>query len=196
MSDLPSIDRIAELQQLVADFSKVNRVVALADTGRLENDVEHSYGLAVTAWYLRGRIAPHLDIGKILRYALAHDIVEVYAGDTFIFDEAGTATKIEREREALARLKEEWQDFSELTDYTEHYMNKMDEEARFVYAVDKILPVLMVELGNPVAFWNKKNITLEMEHKNKVTIKQSEIIAPYYAKLIEWLEDRGNIPRD
>ena len=48
--DYPSIDRLAELQQLIADFAKVKRMPHLADNGMEENDVEHSFGLALTCW--------------------------------------------------------------------------------------------------------------------------------------------------
>ncbi len=58
MSNRPTIDRIAELQQLIADFAKVRRVPELADNGYNENDVEHSYGLAMTCWYLHPFLVP------------------------------------------------------------------------------------------------------------------------------------------
>ena len=85
--DYPSLNRLAELQQLIADFAKVKRVPHLADNGQPENDMEHSYGLALTCWYLQPKIAPELSLSEILQYALAHDIVELHAGDTFIFDD-------------------------------------------------------------------------------------------------------------
>jgi 5'-deoxynucleotidase YfbR-like HD superfamily hydrolase len=58
----PSMARIAELQQFIADFAKVERVPQLADTGRPENDVEHSFGLALTCWFLAPKIAPELSL--------------------------------------------------------------------------------------------------------------------------------------
>jgi 5'-deoxynucleotidase YfbR-like HD superfamily hydrolase len=86
MSDSPSMDRLAELQQLIADFSKIQRIPPMGNSGRPENDVEHSFGLALTCWYLQPKVAPDLDLLKILQYALSHDIVELHAGDTFVFD--------------------------------------------------------------------------------------------------------------
>lgn len=192
--DYPSLDRIAELQQLIADFAKVKRMPHLADNGTPENDVEHSFGLALTCWYLHPKIAPDLNLAEILKYALAHDIVELHAGDTFIFDEENWAKKEARETAALERIRNDWQDFSEMGDYAEGYMKKETEEAKFVKAVDKLLPVIMVELGEKSAFWNKHNITLEMERQNKVTIHVSERMKPYHELLIRWLAERGNIP--
>lgn len=192
----PSIDRIAQLQQLIADFAKVKRVPHLADNGVEENDVEHSFGLALTCWFLHDKIAPELNLQKIFQYALAHDIVEIHAGDTFVFDSEAVRTKEAREHDALAQIKTEWPDFQGLTDGAEAYMKKIDEEARFVKAVDKLLPVLMIELGEKEIFWKKHKLTLEHERENKKTILVSDAIAPYYEKLIDWLDGRNNIPKN
>jgi putative hydrolase of HD superfamily len=193
MTDYPSMDRLADLQQMIADFAKVKRVPHLADNGIPENDVEHSFGLALTCWYLHPKIAPDLDLSKVLQYALAHDIVELHAGDTFVFDTERAASKDAREREAAEQIRKDWPDFLPLVEYTEGYMNKVDAEARFVKAVDKLLPVIMVELGEKNEYWKRHGITLSMERDNKVTIRVSDSVAPYYEMLIEWLDERGNM---
>jgi putative hydrolase of HD superfamily len=195
MTDYPSMDRLAELQQLIADFAKIRRAVPLADAHDGENDVEHSYGLAMTCWYLHDKIAPELDLSKILRYALSHDIVELHAGDTYPWDEAAVATKYEREKAAMRQIEKDWHDFPMIVEFAEGYADKVDEEARFAYAVDKLLPIFMIELGDAKAIWNEKQLNLEMERENKVTILKSEIVAPYYEKLLEWLDERGNISK-
>lgn len=189
------MDRLAELQQLIADFAKVKRAVPLADTNDAENDVEHSYGLAMTCWYLHDKVAPELDLGKILRYALAHDIVEIHAGDTYAFDAEAVATKYRREKAAIRQIEKDWHDFPMIVEFTEGYADKVDEEAKFTYAVDKLLPILMIELADAKAIWKKKQLTLLMEKENKVTILKSDIMSPYYEKLVTWLDERGNIPK-
>jgi putative hydrolase of HD superfamily len=69
-----------------------------------ENDTEHSYNLAMTAWYLAAYF-PELDKNKLIRYALVHDLVEIHAGDTFAFGDAKhIASKSEREAAALNQL--------------------------------------------------------------------------------------------
>lgn len=195
MKEYPSLDRLAELQQFIADFAKVKRVPHLADNGVPENDVEHSFGLAVTCWYLHPKIAPQLDLSAILQIALAHDIVEIHAGDTFVFDKEGAKTKSNRERLAAKKIAQDWPDFPELAMRTVDYMDKSSEEAKFVKAVDKLLPVLMIELEEGKAFWERHSLTLEMEKQNKVTIKVSSFVEPYYELLIAWLDQRNNIPK-
>jgi len=193
--DYPSMDRLAELQQMIADFAKVKRAVPLANTNDAENDVEHSYGLAITCWFLHDKIAPELDLGKILRYALAHDIVELHAGDTYPWDVEAVATKYNREKTALRQIETDWADFTQLIEFSEGYADKIDEEAKFTYAVDKLLPVMMIELADSKKIWGNKKLSLAMERDNKVTILKSDIVAPYYDKLLDWLDRRNNIPK-
>jgi putative hydrolase of HD superfamily len=183
------MDRIAELQQFIADFAGILRVPHLADSGRPENDVEHSFGLALTCWFLAPKIAPELDLGQILRYALAHDTVEIHAGDTFTFGPKELLdSKSDREEAAIEQIAKDWPDFPELADYAKGYKDKRDEEAKFVYAVDKLLPVLMIELGEREAFWNRHKITLEMEAAEKEhKVQASSYVAPYYQELVNWL---------
>ena len=191
----PSMNRIAELQQLIADFGKVKRAIPFADTNEAESDVEHSFGLALTCWYLHPHIAPDLDIGVILEYALAHDIVELHAGDTYVFDTEKMKSKDQRERDAIIRIRNDWPDFTKMSDRAEEYMNRDNEEATFVKAVDKLLPIIMIELDTPKTWWNEHNVTLEIEKVNKRSIEVSDYMKPYYDKLIEWLDERNNIPK-
>jgi 5'-deoxynucleotidase YfbR-like HD superfamily hydrolase len=186
----PTVQRIAELQQFIADFGRIERVPQLADLGRAENDIEHTFGLALTCWFLAPKIAPHLNLEKIFRYALAHDTVEIYAGDTFSFGEQHMIdSKSERENEALKKLAKDWPDFTEMVKAAANYKNHSDQEAKFVYAVDKMLPVLMVNLGEKDKFWNRHKITREMQAAEKQKMLVSDMVAPYYDRLMEWTSD-------
>ncbi|MES2630370.1 MAG: HD domain-containing protein [Patescibacteria group bacterium] len=192
--DYPSLDRIAALQQLIANFGSVERALNLPGTKRRENDNDHSFGLALTCWYLQPMIAPNLNLLEIFKYSLTHDLVELHAGDTFAFDKAGMEGKMDRERVAVDLLRKEWIDFIELSDYAEGYMNRESDEAKFVKAVDKLLPPIMIELSGK-SEWGRLGITLEAERENKKSLYVSEYLKPYYDLLLEWLDSRGNIPK-
>jgi putative hydrolase of HD superfamily len=192
--DYPSLDRIAALQQLIADFGRVERALNLPGSKRRENDNDHSFGLALTCWYLQPKIAPGLNLLEVFKYALTHDLVELHAGDTFAFDKAGMERKTDREKAAVDQLHEEWADFSELPQYAEGYMNREAEEAKFVKAIDKLLPPIMIELSGE-SEWNRLGITLEAERENKKSLHVSEHLSPYYDLLLEWLDSRENIPK-
>lgn len=184
------MQRIAELQQVIADFSKITRAIDIADAGRRENDVEHSFGLALTCWFLVPKMAPHLNMEKVLKYALAHDIVELHAGDTYILDKERVETKSEREDEAIEQIAADWPDFIELAEAAKKYKDRADPEATFVYVVDKILPAIMVNLGEKEAYWHKHKFTREMheaENGSKMTISpEGELLMKM---LNDWLTD-------
>ncbi|HEY1064080.1 MAG TPA: HD domain-containing protein [Candidatus Saccharimonadales bacterium] len=195
MADVnPSMDRLAELQQMIAEFASVQRMINIADKGRLENDVEHSFGLALTCWFMHPQIAPHLDLGKILQYALAHDIIELHAGDTFAFDTEAVKTKEAREAASLEQIKADWPDFPGLTDYAQGYADKRDAEAKFVYTIDKLLPSIMIKLsGKSEEFWHDHKITREAhEAEKRSKMRHSPEAADYLEALNEWLAKPDN----
>lgn len=187
------MDRLAELQQLIADLANIQRVPLLPKTDRPESDVEHSFGLALTCWYLVPHIAPHLDISKVLRYALSHDIVELHSGDTFVFDAEKVKTKPAREAAALDTLRVEWEDFPELTEYIAGYAGKREPEARFVYAIDKMLPPILTKLQADQSFFKVHKITKEMHETEKSTkMNVSDEARPYIEILNEWMANPDN----
>jgi putative hydrolases of HD superfamily len=144
--------------------------------------------LALTSWFLATHIAPELDHQKILKYALAHDLVELHAGDTFTFgDKDKIESKSNREDTAIKLLVKDWPDFPELAEYASGYKNKIDEEAKFVFSVDKMLPVIMVNLGEKDDFWNRHKITVEMMKLEKVKLKESRYLEPYFARFVDWM---------
>ncbi len=177
------ITRINSFVELLHTFQKVERIINVPGSDRWENDVEHSYLLAMTAWYLIDALGMTLDIGKTLRYALAHDLVEVYAGDTYAYtkNEALKASKHERERKAQMRIEKEFPEFPTLHDAIGAYEEKQDEEARFIYALDKLIPVITVFLQNGRT-WKEADVAWDevMDHK------RSRIgDAPYIRDLFE-----------
>jgi len=162
------ITALLDFTRLTNEYALIERVMHLPQRDALENDLEHAGQLALVSWFLANRHSPHLLQEKILKYSLAHDLVEVYAGDVYIFD---TDTKKhkekeERERTALATLQKRFPHFPELHEYIHGYMEKTEEEAVFVSKVDKLIPVLNNFLTNGRT-WKEKNITLEMIIENK-----------------------------
>ena len=69
-----------------------------------ENDAEHSWHLALMAVLLKEYSNEEVDLAKVVPMVLIHDLVEIDAGDTYAYDEAGAATKRERETKAADRI--------------------------------------------------------------------------------------------
>jgi len=179
----PNAERTISFMELLHAFQQIERVAHTPKKDRKENDVEHSYLLAMLAWYIADSLALPLDKDKILKYALAHDLVEVYAGDTYAFtdDENEMNSKPQREHEAQVRIKKEFPEFGDLHATIEKYETKADKESRFVYAVDKLAPVITnyIQDGHT---WKVVDLPFERAVSNKRRRIGDE---PYVRELLE-----------
>jgi 5'-deoxynucleotidase YfbR-like HD superfamily hydrolase len=186
----PRLNRIVDLQKFFIAFRDIERVIHLKSVRghEKENDIEHSYTLAMTGWFI-AQSFPDLDRNKIIIYALVHDIVEVYAGDTFAFAEKKEIDKKKiREADALQRIKKEWQDFPEMVDTIEQYETMSDDESRFVYALDKIMPTLLNIISDGHT-WRTENISLHQPHRiKKDKVIASPEISQYYDEIYALLK--------
>lgn len=143
----PRLDRMIHFSSLILKLQDVIRAFYLP-RGDKENDVEHSYHLAMMAWYLNDSCDLKLDTDRLLKYALLHDLVEAYVGDVSAFDSKGRIGKLERESNALKRFAKEFPEIQEMAPYIAGYMRHDDPESKFVYALDKLLPMIMIYLDN------------------------------------------------
>lgn len=140
------------LQALLVNFAQVNRNHNIAGTERRENDAEHTLSVAYLAWYmLEACSETSLDTVKVLKYALVHDIVEVYAGDVNSFaPESARAQKELDEAKAQQQLNEEFASFTGFTEALNDYQARDDdnEEVLFVWSADKVQALIMDELDD------------------------------------------------
>ncbi len=86
-------------------LKKIGRQSYLKDGSRKENDAEHSWHLAMMALLMNEYANEKIDVLRVISMVLIHDIVELDAGDTYAYDEAGNATKRERELAAAEDRK-------------------------------------------------------------------------------------------
>ena len=98
------LSQIVEFCKLIDKEKFVQRRTYLSDGERLENDAEHAWHMAVMALLLSEYANEKLDVLKVVSMLLVHDLVEIYAGDTFAYDEEGKKTQREREAAAAERL--------------------------------------------------------------------------------------------
>lgn len=170
MNHQQTTKRLLQLQELLYQFLCIERMIHMPDstgTDRRETDTEHSYHLAILAWYLTGAY-PHLDKNKVIRYALVHDIVEVHAGDVMAIGRTKQEqdAKELKEKEALVKLKKDWPDFTDLTGTIEEYEEQNSPEAVFVKALDKLTPLLH-NLHSNGKTWKKYDMKRQVVVANK-----------------------------
>lgn len=128
-------------------FKAVERLIWYKGVDRRECDGEHTFQLAIMAWFVNERCELGLNTHRLMEYALVHDLVETYANDTPAFVNNGNGPevpcrkeKLEREQHSEQRIQREWQEtFPTLVQRITEYNAQADEESRFVYALDKLL---------------------------------------------------------
>lgn len=129
----------------IDQMTSVLRRTLLLDKSRRENDAEHSWHIAVMAMLFSEYAAEPVNIGRVVQMCVVHDLVEVFAGDTFAYDAAGNADKEEREKAAadqlFAMLPEEqgrmirslWEEFDAMETADAKYAACMDRLQPFFH---------------------------------------------------------------
>ena len=188
------LDSLIKFTQFTVDFRNVKRVMRIPGTDDWENDAEHSFQLALVAWYLINADGLDLDLPKVLQFCLAHDLVETIAGDTSIFaSEEVLAGKQGREHRAALAIEELYPNFPALHGAIREYEARESREARFVYALDKLLPEINNYLDNG-RLWHEKGLFVEdVERRKTPKIAVSPEILPYHKELMSLLRQTKGI---
>lgn len=156
------MDQLLQFVRFTHQFQQIKRTIYATGEDRNENDSEHSFQLALVGWYLVETQEFPLDVGKVIKYALVHDLVEVYAGDTFYYaKKEEKSLKQNREGEALQKIKDNFAEFPEIYSLISSYQIKKDPESRFIYALDKIMPVINIYLDKGKS-WQRDKISYAM----------------------------------
>jgi putative hydrolase of HD superfamily len=160
-----SDDRLRRQLEFLLELDKAKRILRrsyLPDGSRHENDAEHMWHLALFVLVLAEHAGEPIDVAKVLKMVLVHDIVEIDAGDVFVYDEAAHATKAELETAAADRLYGLLppDQGAELRALWEEFEAKASPEARFAAAVDRLQPLLL-NLANEGRPWQEHGITAD-----------------------------------
>ena len=151
------IEFIAECDKLKEIF----RQTLNTQSRRAENDAEHSWHLCLCVIVLAEHAnVPDLDVLRVLKMLIVHDLVEIDAGDTFAYDVAAMAGQHEREAVAAGRIfgllpADQSAEFRALWD---EFEAKETAEAKFATAVDRFQPMLL-NCRSQAAAWNRHGIT-------------------------------------
>lgn len=181
---------------LEADKEKnILRQTHLSGHGRRENDAEHAWHMAIMVYLLKEYANEEIDIAKAMMMALIHDIVEIDAGDTYAYDEAGLATQAEREAQGAQRifglLPQDQRE--ELLALFEEFESYATPEARFARAMDNFQPLLLNHSNNG-GDWKEHNVGKSKVLQRQINTKRgSEEIWQYTEALIEENVRKGNL---
>ncbi len=162
---MESGDRLKKQLDFSLEIDKEKNILRqthLSDHGRRENDAEHAWHMAIMAYLLREYANEEVDIGRTMLMCLIHDIVEIYAGDTYAYDEEALKSQKAREDEAKERI------FSMLPDdQRDELIAVFDEfeayetpESRYAHAMDNLQP-LILNHSNGGSDWKEHGVTAD-----------------------------------
>ncbi|WP_142849140.1 HD domain-containing protein [Telmatospirillum sp. J64-1] len=194
-------DRLAAQIDFILEIDRLKLILRqnclVTDRSHRENSAEHSWHLAVMAILLAEYADEPVDVTRVMKMLLIHDIVEVDAGDTFIYDEAGHADKEERERAAADRLfgmLPEDQG-TELRALWDEFEASETADARFANALDRLQPVLL-NTATEGERWRAKGVVAEqvLERNSRIG-RSSQRLWELVRGRIERAVELGHLPR-
>jgi putative hydrolase of HD superfamily len=189
-------ESLQEQIQFLIEIDKlktIERKTRIIHGDRLENDAEHSWHLAMMALILQSHSNKEVDLLKVIKMLLVHDLVEIDAGDTFAYDTVGHTDKFDREIKAAHRLfgilpEEQAQ---ELLNLWLEFEAKETNEAQFASSMDRLQP-LIHNHQNEGDTWQKYNITSEQVlNRNREIENGSETLWTYAQQIIQNSVDKG-----
>lgn len=189
MNLLRQIEFIKEVDKL----KYILRKTKLLNSDRNENDAEHSWHLSLMAIVLADHANAPINLLKVIKMLLIHDIVEIDAGDTFIYDTQKNHVNTEEERKAARRIFGLLPDdqANDLIAIWEEFEKGQTDEAKFARAMDRLEPLLQ-NTSNNGGTWNEFGVNYEKVYTKKQVIKQgSERIWQYAEQLINDSVERG-----
>ncbi|MBN8825847.1 MULTISPECIES: HD family hydrolase [unclassified Spirosoma] len=186
---LRQIEFIKEVDKL----KYIVRKTKLFNSDRNENDAEHSWHLALMAIVLVEHANFPVDLLKVIKMLLIHDLVEIDAGDTFIYDTQKSHDNTAEEREAAKRIFGLLPDeqATELITIWEEFEEQQTNEAKFARAMDRLEPLLQ-NTSNQGGTWTEFGVRYNQVYAKKKVIEQgSTQIWQYAEQLINDSVEKG-----
>lgn len=192
-------ERLARQVQFLVEIDKLKHIfrrTRLFNRSRHENDAEHAWHLGMMALVLSEYAAePRLDVTRVVKMVLIHDLVEIDAGDTFLYAEALRREKQVEERAAAERIFGLLPDDqrAECLALWQEFERRETPEARFAAAIDRLQPILQNCLDEGYA-WQKHGVTAEqVERVNRHIADGSPALWEYARELIHRAVAAGHL---
>lgn len=186
VKDFPK--KLAQQMVFIAEVDKMKNIIRrtlLTDGSRRENDAEHSWHLALMAIVLEEYAAEPVNLGRVLAMVTVHDLIEIYAGDTFAFDTSANQDKAAREQvaaEKLFALLDEKQG-RELRQLWEEFDVINTADSRFATSLDRIQPFMHNVLTEGHT-WKLGGVTKEQVYRRMEPVKKGT------PALWPWIEEQ------
>jgi len=178
--------RLDQQLKFTAEIDKMTGILRrtlLVDHSRRENDAEHSWHIAVMAMLFEEYAKEKVDVGRVAQMCVVHDLVEIYAGDTFAYDVKGNEDKEAREAAAADRLfgqipaeqgkmiRELWEEFDAME----------TADAKYAACLDRLQPFLHNTLTGGHTW-------VESGTKRPAVEKRMAIVKEFMPEVYGWVE--------
>ncbi len=185
------MDFILEIDKL----KKITRQSYISDASRFENDTEHSWHLAMMCMILSEYANEEVDMLRVMKMVLIHDIIEIDAGDTYAYDDAANATKRQREEKAADRIFNilPADQAAEMRELWEEFEESKTNEALFAHTLDNLQPLMLNDATNGKAWRAHEVHKSQILKRNEKTALGAEELWNYCEMLIDRNVNKGNI---
>lgn len=176
----------------------IQRRTKLFHSNRHENDAEHSWHLAMMTLVLAEHSNKPVDVLKVLKMVLIHDLVEIDAGDTFLYDTSKDHSNTDEERLAAKRIfgllpEAQAQEFIGIW---EEFEEGVTDDAKFARAMDRFEPLLQ-NTSNNGGTWAEFNVEYQKVYNKKKAIKDGAAsIWTYAEQLLNESVEKGILRKD
>ncbi|MGE5256199.1 MAG: HD domain-containing protein [Hyphomicrobiales bacterium] len=184
------VEFLLEIDRLKQTF----RQTILLDRSRHENSVEHSWHIALSVMiFSEYADMDGIDLCRVIRMVLVHDLVEIDAGDTYCYDEKAGADQHERERRAADRIfgllpRDQTEEFRRLWD---EFEEAQSTEARYAHAMDRFQAFLH-NYFTQGQMWRQHGIRRhQVIHRMQPVERGAPLVWGYVSALIEDAVARG-----
>lgn len=166
------LDAILKFTVEIDQMTAVLRRTILTDGSRRENDAEHSWHIALMAMLFKDYAEQTPNVERAVKMCVVHDLIEIYAGDTFAYDKDGNATKEARENAAADKLYSHLPEdlAKELRGLWEEFDAMRSADSRYANCMDRIQPFLHNTLTGGHT-WNVANVSIADCEKRMAPVK-------------------------
>lgn len=182
------LERTIEFSVVIEEMKRIFRQTHIIGEKRYENDAEHSWHIATNAILFERYADQAVDMAKVIQMLLVHDLVEIYAGDTFAYDAVGSLDMKLREQEAMQRIQAQldektgekiavlWSEFEAQETFDSH----------FALAMDRLQPIVANLRTGTGGSWSEHGVHIEQVYKRIEPVeKASKALHTYLVKELQ-----------
>lgn len=193
-------ERLKKQLEFIVEIDKIKQITRqtlLFDGSRYENDAEHSWHIAVMALILAEYSNESVDILRVIKMLLIHDLVEIDAGDTFLYSNERDDVQ-EKEKAAAERIfgllpEDQSEEFLSLWN---EFEEKQTPESKLAGVFDRLEPLMQNSRSRGVT-WNRHQVSADqVRTRQRVIAEGSQSLWQYASEMIEdcvrqgWLKEK------